>query len=370
MLSFNIIQAEYGDCFILQYGTHSDRKYVLIDGGPRDSYKNHLRSELKKINDSGSKLDLVILSHIDEDHVTGLLDMVSELREQKADHVPETIVIENLWHNSVHRTIDNDNTIENRMKALWADACFSGQTMNFMNMVVHGIKHGHKLRLDALAHNVPLNDGFVNDLICVDDVQNPIVFGNLKLHVVGPTRDNLKKLRKKWLEWLDKYEDSIATADPFITDMVDRSVPNLSSIMILAEMSGRKILLTGDGRGDHLVEGLTKANLLDAHGKLHVDILKIPHHGSDRNVSRKFFKTIIADRYVISANGKHGNPELATLIWIVEAAKEQNRSVEIIVTNETPSTRQLLEEYSQVEYDYQLTVMPQGTSIVSLPVVP
>ena len=43
------------------------------------------------------------------------------------------------------------------------------------------------------------------------------------------------------------------------------------------------MLLTGDVRGDHVVSGLQRANLLPG-GKAHVDILKIPHHGSDRTV--------------------------------------------------------------------------------------
>jgi hypothetical protein len=42
---------------------------------------------------------------------------------------------------------------------------------------------------------------------------------------------------------------------PFIAAMADRSIPNLSSIMILAEADeGKKILFTGDGRGDHLLQ--------------------------------------------------------------------------------------------------------------------
>jgi hypothetical protein len=41
---------------------------------------------------------------------------------------------------------------------------------------------------------------------------------------------------------------------------------------------------------------------------MHVDILKGPHHGSNRNVERIFFKRITADHYVFSGNGEHGNP--------------------------------------------------------------
>jgi beta-lactamase superfamily II metal-dependent hydrolase len=50
-----------------------------------------------------------------------------------------------------------------------------------------------------------------------------------------------------------------------------------------------------------------------------VDLLKVPHHGSDRNVSTDFFRQITADHYIISADGKYGNPEIATLKMMSEA---------------------------------------------------
>jgi len=116
--------------------------------------------------------------------------------------------------------------------------------------------------------------------------------------------------------------------------------------MVLAEdeATGKRLLLTGDGLGNHLIDGLRQANLLSGDGTLHVDTLKVPHHGSDRNVSKKFFKTVTADKYVISANGKDGNPDLDTLVWIVEGAREHGRAIEIFATNRTPSTRKTCRE--------------------------
>jgi hypothetical protein len=93
---------------------------------------------------------------------------------------------------------------------------------------------------------------------------------------------------------------------------------------VLAEADGKRILLTGDGRGDHTLEGLEKAGLLDGDGKLHVDILKMPHHGSDRNVDQDYFEKIHADHYVISADGKHHNPDVATLRMISQARPDDD----------------------------------------------
>ncbi|MBA4192346.1 MAG: hypothetical protein C0467_30615 [Planctomycetaceae bacterium] len=56
-------------------------------------------------------------------------------------------------------------------------------------------------------------------------------------------------------------------------------------------------------------------------GKIEVDILKVPHHGSDRNVSTDFFRSVIAKHYVFSGDGSHNNPDKATLAMLTEARK-------------------------------------------------
>ena len=102
----------------------------------------------------------------------------------------------------------------------------------------------------------------------------------------------------------------------------DNSVANLSSIVFLAETNGKRMLLTGDARGDKILEGLEKLKLLKPRGKIHVDILKVPHHGSSRNMEPNFFERIIADYYVFSGNGEHGNPDRETLQMLSDTRED------------------------------------------------
>lgn len=370
MFKLHVVQAENGDCLILEFGTPSQPGYILIDGGPETIYDKHLRDELLKIRDSGGKVGLVILSHVDNDHIVGLLDLMAELRQQRANNETETIGIDSIWHNSFSQTIGGDSDIEPRLKLLLASADEAGRAMRVAGMAVDGIGEGNQLRLAAAALGLPVNPGFANGVVCATDSPEAVLVEDLSLNIVGPTRDDLEELQREWLDWLRKYEDAIPSGDPFLAAMADRSVPNLSSIMVLADVEGKKALLTGDGRGDHLLNGLAQTNLLGPQGTLHVDVLKIPHHGSDRNVTRKLFKAITADQYVISANGKDGNPDLATLIWVVEAAQEQGRSIEIFVTNQTPSTQRLVEDYPPSEYGYRLTEMEKEAHSSTLQIAP
>ena len=366
MFNLHAIQAEFGDSLLLEFGTAAEPKFILVDGGPPTTFERHLRAVLQqRVCAATGRLEQVILSHIDADHIVGLIDLLADLRAQRANGEPELVRIAGLWHNSFGRTIDPNNRVVPRLRSLLSTAG-AQSVMSGTAIAVNGISEGHGLRIAAQDLGIPINTGF-GDVITLDTARAPVQFGNLRLTVVGPTRANLAALQREWEEWLDKHEDEIATGDPLLMANSDRSVPNLSSISLLAEADGRRLLLTGDARSDHLLEGLEAANLLDNEGNIQLDVLKIPHHGSNRNITKAFFRKVRADRYVICANGKYGNPDLATLIWLVEAAKEQNRQVEIIVTNETGSTAKLREEYPPNEFGYQMRARAEDQSSVEVP---
>ena len=88
------------------------------------------------------------------------------------------------------------------------------------------------------------------------------------------------------------------------------TTPNLASLMFLVREGQKTMLLTGDGHCDDILDGLDNAKLLRPDGTLHVNLLKVPHHGSEHNTSVAFTKAITADKYVFCGNGAHENPDL------------------------------------------------------------
>ena len=66
-----------------------------------------------------------------------------------------------------------------------------------------------------------------------------------------------------------------------------------------------------------------------AGGTLALDILKLPHHGSIRNVEADFFERLPARHYVISANGRDGNPETATLEAIAASRADDDFTIHL-----------------------------------------
>jgi hypothetical protein len=352
MFKIHALQAAFGDSLIVEFGTAEARRFVLIDGGPAGTYTASLRDELDEISAAGGTLDRVILSHVDGDHIVGLLELFSELRQQAAP-----IAAAELWHNSFARTIGRNNDIEARFQAMVAGVVGADSIMAGSADELATIPEGNKLRLDALALALPMNQGFANDLVSLDTSPGVLAWDNLQVTVVGPTTVNLDNLKAQWIKWLDDHEGPLAAGDLMVAAMADISKPNLSSIMLhLKDEAGKTAIFTGDGRGDHLLQGLGQAGLLSAGGTIHVDLLKLPHHGSDRNVTKTFFRKVTADHYLACANGKDGNPDFSTLSWIVQVAKEQGRRVTIHATNKTKSTTDLLEEFDPATFGYTLNL--------------
>ena len=91
---------------------------------------------------------------------------------------------------------------------------------------------------------------------------------------------------------------------------------------MLAESAGRTMLLTGDARGDDIIDGLIEHGRLGADGPPFIaDVLKLPHHGSERNVDEHFFARVRARHYVISADGRHENPDARTLTMLCDSRR-------------------------------------------------
>lgn len=360
MFKLHVVQAEFGDCLLLEYGKGKSR-YILIDGGPPKNFSTNLETVLRDVAKQKAPLELAVLSHVDNDHIVGLVDYFAQLQAD-ATGLPAP---KELWHNSWGRTLDPEGIIAPRITRLMTGSRTAA--MPYATNAVLGISEGNSLRTKATQLDIPINARFgAGELITVGGAKQPVPFDNLTLQVVGPTQKNLDRLRKDWLAWIEKHEDEVASDDVTIMANSDRSVPNLSSIMLIAEAHGKSILLTGDGRSDHLLDGLEEAGRLDGDGNFHVDILKLAHHGSERDVTREFFERVTADRYVASANGRDGNPDLTTLGWIAETAKESGRDIEIVVTNRTPSVTQFEKKFPASKFPYTLRLMPKGDHVMML----
>ena len=370
MFRLRIIQALNGDCLIVEHSSQGEPYNLLIDGGPGNVYNNYLKEELVDIREKGGKINLAILSHIDDDHVNGLLDLLHELIKQRKKKKPETIVIDEFWHNSFGKTLRE--TVERGMTHQMDTSLLRCGVMPQADLRFRSIKQGDDLTASIRGLNIPINPEFRDTpdrLVCVDNLNEPLQLANLKIRVIGPTRGSLQSLQEEWEAWLEEQERIAklpAAKAEIAARELDNSVPNLSSIMLLIEAEDKTILLTGDGLAEHLLEGLHQAGLLEEGSAFHVDVFKLPHHGSVRNVTPALFERVTADTYVICADGTNDNPDYQTLEWLVQAGIKQGRSFRVVATNETASTKALVEKYDPEKSFYNLIYLDPKAHSISL----
>lgn len=327
------LPAQYGDCLLLHYGSDEKPGLVLIDGGPGDVWEDSLEPRLKAIAATrpGFRINLMMVSHIDDDHVVGLMKFTGAWREEVEADRDWDYPVRQVWHNSFERVSNAKDLDAVKASVTASTGAASIDEVDLADAgfedaldrrdavkVLASVAKGKRLRddLDALqGAGVPVtvNEGFDGHLVRPGHGPSvPYKLGpELTLHIVAPLAAQLTALQLEFAKELK--------ADAALAAYTDSSVPNLSSIAAVATFQGKKILLTGDARGDYLKQGLKQEGQLDANGKLHVDIFKLPHHGSDRNIDIDFFQDITADHYVASADGTFVNPDRPTLEMLIEA---------------------------------------------------
>lgn len=346
LFSLEIIPAKKGDCLLLHYGTVIDPKLMIIDGGPRGVYGSRLKPRLQELAASRQRplaVDVVMVSHSDDDHIHGILDLTSEELQRDSDSQVRLLTVQSLWHNSFADVVKQPSSaIKDKFTNNFGEASLSSTSVSDVEVerledqlpeplshetlehfhdalkVLASLPQGDALAADARGLGWETNLEFDNELILQKD-GNPALelIGGLKATIVGPLPADVEAVRKV-------YAETVANTDPkgstsALAAYADPSVTNLSSIVVLFEVSGKRMLLTGDARGDKILEGLEACGLMGIGGTMNVDVLKVPHHGSSNNFERDFFSRVRADHYVFSGDGEHGNPERETMEMLLDA---------------------------------------------------
>ncbi len=368
LLTLEPLPAAAGDCLLLHWGSRDDPKLAIIDGGPGNIYETSLRPRLDAIHANRQldhlDVDLVLVSHVDSDHIMGVKKLFRKLKAEIQANLPASerpVRVARLWHNTFNDILGD--TMDQYYRSLTASYQANiGSELNpalvdalAQTAQANGLVEDHALgrALDSAlilaAHsdgrdlrdsqqfllkenqiaqlNAPFTKNGKPTLIMAETPVAKASIAGLLFTIIGPLREDVEALQKEFDAYIKKKG---LTAEALLSAYTDESVPNLSSIVCLVELKDKRILLTGDARGDKILQGLKMAGELKD-GECIVDVLKVPHHGSSRNVEADFFKSVIADTYVFSGNGKYGNPERETLEWLIDA-RGKKATYQIVLT--------------------------------------
>ncbi len=336
VFSLEALRALHGDCLLLHFGTREDPRTVLVDGGPGRVYSQTLKPRLHELrehlvdlgkigDDDALPLAMVLVSHADDDHIGGLLALTDDPRGGLDLPHPCWVAPKTLWHNTFDDLVGEPDVDEHGELGLDVAGERAGKTA----AVLASVAQGRRLRLNAEQVGWPVNRPFPGPLVQAPERggQRVRLDDDTTLLVLSPRTDEIAAARKEWKK--HRAGLTAGTTQPAeVAAYLDTSPDNLASIICLAEQDDRRILLTGDARGDLVLKALDAAGVTTG-GVVHVDVLKIPHHGSLRDVDTDFFARITADHYVISASGRYGNPETETLEMIAASRTDDDFTIHL-----------------------------------------
>lgn len=278
MSKIQFLQVGYGDSFVIECTKDDNHGIVVVDGGP-SSCGYVLQNKLKELG----LPDLLILTHYDDDHIGGVLQLINTSRDNKS------IPAKEIWANCA-------GNVE-----VAADKTTSAK---------QGVK------LSEILDKMTQTGQFIwrKDVCEGLDIDYPFA----TIEVLSPTKEVLGMAIKKQedegkqllnatqkdLEDLMKPLNELAIHIPREPNMErDNEMANAASIAFVLRCDGLSILMLGDSYPQKVEDYLRNIKGYSEENPLVVDFVKVSHHGSKNNTSNSLLDIIKCNNYLISTNG-------------------------------------------------------------------
>lgn len=343
MFRLHVLPAFEGDCLILEYGDAAAPRRILVDGGHTET-ADAIAEYFGDTRYEDRRFEVVVVSHIDNDHIEGVLSYLTRIPMEN---------VGDIWFNAPRHFEEEPPEPDRGPKA---------------------VPEGDRL-VELLEATRPWNEAF--DGKAVASWCHPVwLQGGLTLTVVSPDLKGLRAMVGEWEAAMDEEglsdyrpRERSTEVEPFTppagieeirahasSDFEgDGSKKNHSSIALLAEFEGKRVLLSADAHSRCLKATLTERCGASATRPIPIDVVKLPHHGSEHNLSNGLLDVLESSRFVVSTNSlNHGHPDIAAIARIVTRPGQQ----EVLFNYRTPQTECWDNEKWQRELDYR-TVYPK-----------
>lgn len=324
MFRIDLLPAEFGDALWIEYGGAGKVHRILVDCGTSAVYPV-VRQRLQALPAKERHIELLVISHIDIDHIGGALDLLNDCKALG-------VSFGEIWFNGyIHLTpggtVEHDDTL----------GALQGEALTEL-IVAQGAGNWNKaVKGGALV--VPDSGPLL---------AFPELPGGMRLTLLSPTQAQLDRLKPTWEAACRKAglvpgkatladdkrleedevpgEEDDILGDPDVAQLAakpfrpDRSRPNGSSIALLAEYDGRRVVLAADAFAPVLIDSLSRLPG-SGRGKLKIDAFKMSHHASRGNISPELIAAIDCKNWLISTNGKvFRHPDLEAIARIIKGS--------------------------------------------------
>lgn len=345
MFRIDFIQAGQGDCIWIEYGNPEKPHRILVDCGPPQTYKT-ICSRINKISQPEMRqFELLIATHIDIDHIGGLMKLIKNL--------PTGIKFGDIWFNGYQHLSKPKGTL--------------------------GVRQAESITEGIIENGLPWNKSFDGGPVMVPstgELTQIVLSGGMKLTVLSPYRKQLKRLYPLWHFELKKLHKAVPKPPPLPKKGLLYPIRNVeqlaatkysesqdeangSSIAILAEYEDQVLLLAGDALSEALSLSLDRLCLQRKVASLQINAFKVSHHGSAFGTCHRLLRRALCNHYLFSSNGNvHGHPAPETIARILI----ENKKPKILHFNyRTESTRYWNDPWLKRKYRYD-TCYPRSNN--------
>ncbi|MCB2354372.1 MBL fold metallo-hydrolase [Clostridium estertheticum] len=236
------------DCFlVLLENDRGDECNILIDGNCQGIKSDSLDKVVERISKL-KKLDCIVVTHIDNDHIGGVLSLFERDKDVLScisKQLKESIIVYN-------------NVIEGIISYSQAE-CFEELIRN--KKVINSFNERYENERRMLHF---LSIKLRRILEFNEDTEK-----NVYVTFLNPDRQGAKKVINDYKKYKDCGKQS------------DKKLINKNSIVLLIEFGEKKVLFTGDAYSEDIkmaIDVLKDKSLLSNVNK--IDWIKIPHHGA------------------------------------------------------------------------------------------
>lgn len=389
-VTVEVFPAGEGDSILLRCESGGRPFNILVDGGVRKTYQDHLRAKLLALRSAGERLDVLVVTHIDSDHIGGALSL---LKANGPAATPAVIEIGDIWHNGYrHLRLQGRKPNDDEKRRVLAQV--SGVAESAAQTGDISVREGDTLARLIVEGGYPWNAAWGG---------GPALAGGsvslapqFDVTLLSPGTENLETLAYHWRKGLlsmgvsyeavdcpefeDAFEkvtavsdeDTVAPEGPIsaytgydppdpATFVEDTSKTNGSSIAFMLHSPGFRGVFLGDSWPSVIASEWEK--LPPEVRASPVEVLKLAHHGSWHNASPALLQLIAARHYVVSTDGsKHTHPDLGTLLW----AADRGRSGATLVFNYPSESAMRMSQPEATDRFGHKVILGDGTSPVRL----
>ena len=257
-MEISFLKAGNGDCIYMSSKGH----HVIVDSGETCP---ELEDVIKNITQAGEAIDLLVVSHYDSDHIKAILQIL-----QKMTVVQQGKLVKKVWFNATKVGFHGNEKELSATEATQLGSLLLAANIPWMSEIKEGTKE------------------IITDELIIEVVDGGTIY---KREEGGQQLSNNK------CDW----STHMADLEIYLNDeALDNSVTNRQSAILVVHANGHKILLPGDATPDKLTAALRR---YAKDGKSKFDLIKMPHHGSYKNITKDILEKVKCSDYVITTDG-------------------------------------------------------------------